>query len=217
MELHRYDIIEAELDYGSGSIQKKRRPQIIVSNEKGTTNATIITVMPLTSVKKKRLPVHECLEARSETGLTKYSMILGEQPQTICKEEVIRKLGNVTDKMQRNNVNKVCFNTFFFGENINWEEVLAQMNGVITCSVKEAAKLIEHLNEDDLITLTIIDKKSHIIHDQPKRIKKKKGENLIDNADSIEYQDNEIFGRLSLYGVTSEKNLIHNLLFPQLE
>ena len=125
MELHRYDIIEAELDYGNGSIQRKRRPYIIVSNEKGTTNATIITVMPLTSVKKKRLPVHECLEARSETGLTKYSMILGEQPQTICKEEVIRKLGNVTDKMQRNNVNKVCFNTFSFGENINWEEVLA--------------------------------------------------------------------------------------------
>lgn len=125
MELHRYDIIEAELDYGSGSIQKKKRPYIIVSNEKGTTNATIITVMPLTSAKKKRLPVHECLEARTETGLTRYSMILGEQPQTICKQEVIRKLGNVTDKSQRNNVNKVCFNTFFFGENINWEEVLA--------------------------------------------------------------------------------------------
>lgn len=125
MELHRYDIIEAELNYGSGSIQKKRRPYIIVSNEKGTTNATIITVMPLTSAKKKRLPVHECLEARTETGLTRYSMILGEQPQTICKQEVIRKLGNVVDKEQRNNVNKVCFNTFFFGENINWEEVLA--------------------------------------------------------------------------------------------
>lgn len=125
MELHRYDIVEAELDYGSGSIQKRRRPYIIVSNEKGTTNATIITVMPLTSVRKKKLPVHECLEARSETGLTRYSMILGEQPQTICKEEVIRKLGNVTDKSQRNNVNKVCFNTFFFGENIDWEEVFA--------------------------------------------------------------------------------------------
>lgn len=125
MELHRYDIIEAEISYRSGSIQKKKRPYIIVSNEKGTSNATIITVMPLTSVKKKRLPLHECLEAKTETGLTRYSMILGEQPQTICKEEVIRKLGNVTDKKQRNNVNKVCFNTFFFGENINWEEVLA--------------------------------------------------------------------------------------------
>ena len=54
MELHRYDIIEAELNYGNGSIQRKRRPYIIVSNEKGTTNATIITVMPLTSVKKEK-------------------------------------------------------------------------------------------------------------------------------------------------------------------
>ena len=89
------------------------------------------------------------------------------------------------------------------------------MNGVITCSVKEAAKLMEHLNEDDMITLTIIDKKSHIIHSQPKRIKKKNGEELFNKADSIEYQNNEFFGRLSLYGVTSEKNLIHNLLFLQ--
>lgn len=126
MELHRYDIIEAELDYGKGSIQKKKRPYIIVSNEKGNKNATIITVMPLTHIiKKKHLPTHSCLTAESENGLSAYSMILGEQPQTIDKEEVIRKLGNVTNKEQRNNVNKVCFNTFFFGENINWEEVLA--------------------------------------------------------------------------------------------
>lgn len=90
------------------------------------------------------------------------------------------------------------------------------MNGVITCSVKEAVKLIEHLNEDDMITLTIIDKKTHI-YTQPKRIKKKNGEKLFDKADSIEYQNNDIFGRLSLYGVTSEKNIIHNLLFHQLE
>ena len=91
------------------------------------------------------------------------------------------------------------------------------MNGIITCSVKEATKLMEHLNEDDMVTLTIIDKQSHIIHSQPKRIKKKNGEELFERADSIEYQDNEIFGRLSLYGVNSEKNLIHNLLFPQIE
>lgn len=80
---------------------------------KGTTNASIITVMPLTHIiKKQHLPVHGCLQAESETGLSMYSMILGEQPQTICKAEVIKKLGNVTDKKQRNNVNKVCFNTF---------------------------------------------------------------------------------------------------------
>ena len=128
MIFHRYDIIEAELKISdnSGSIQKKKRPYVIVSNEIGTQNSTIITVMPLTHIiKKTYMPVHECLEVESDNGLSVYSMILGEQPQTICKEEVIRKLGNVTDKAQRNNVNKVCFNTFFFGENINWEEVLA--------------------------------------------------------------------------------------------
>ncbi|KSV57717.1 hypothetical protein [Acetivibrio ethanolgignens] len=91
------------------------------------------------------------------------------------------------------------------------------MNRIITCSVKEATKLMGHLNEDDIVTLTIIDKKSHIIHSQPKRIKKKNGEELIHQADSIEYQDNEIFGRISLYGVVKEKNVIHNLLFHQLE
>ena len=126
MELHRYDIIEAKLNYGAGSIQRKRRQYIIVSNEKGTTNASIITVMPLTHIiKKEHLPVHGCLEAETETGLSMYSMILGEQPQTICKGEVIKKLGNVSNKEQRNNVNRVCFNTFFYGENINWGEVLA--------------------------------------------------------------------------------------------
>jgi len=126
MELHRYDIIEAEIEYGTGSIQKKKRPYVVVSNEHGTTNARIITIMPLTHIiKKEYLPVHECLESESKNGLSTYSMILGEQPQTICKDEVIRKLGSVVDSKQRNMINKVCFNTFFFGEEIDWEEIFA--------------------------------------------------------------------------------------------
>ena len=126
MELHRYDIIEAEIEYGTGSIQKKKRPYVIVSNEHGTSNAQIITIMPLTHIiKKEYLPVHECIEAESENGLSTYSMILGEQPQTICKNEVIRKFGTVVDQKQKNMINKVCFNTFFYGEKIDWEEIFA--------------------------------------------------------------------------------------------
>ena len=123
--LHRYDIIEAELDYGSGSIQKKKRPYIIVSNERGTTSASIVSVMPLTHVVKKlHMPVHGCLDVDSENGLNMYSMILGEQPQTICKSEVIRVLGSVTNQEQKNIVNKICYNSFFYGEDIKWEEIL---------------------------------------------------------------------------------------------
>lgn len=128
MDFHRYDVIEAELKIEDkhGSIQKKKRPYVIVSNEHGTKHSTIITIMPLTHViKKTYMPVHECLDVESGNGLSVYSMILGEQPQTIDKEDVIQKLGRVNNKKQRNMINKVCFNTFFFGEEINWEEVLA--------------------------------------------------------------------------------------------
>ena len=53
-------------------------------------------------------------------------MVLGEQPQTLDKNhEIIKKLGNIADQKQRDIVNKVCFNTLFYGENIKWEEVLA--------------------------------------------------------------------------------------------
>lgn len=127
MDFHRYDVIEAELkiEDNNGSIQKKKRPYVIVSNENGTKYAPIITIMPLTHViKRTHLPVHECLDVESGNGLSVYSMVLGEQPQTIDKKEVIRKLGTVKNQAQRNMINKVCFNTFFFGEEINWEEVL---------------------------------------------------------------------------------------------
>lgn len=126
MDLHRYDIVEVEKQNAKGSVQGKKRPYVIVSNEKGTINADIVTVMPLTSrVKKRHLPVHECLEAQTENGLAVYSMILGEQPQTICKSEILKKIGTITNKKQKNMVNKVCYYSFFYGEKIDWNEVLA--------------------------------------------------------------------------------------------
>ena len=90
------------------------------------------------------------------------------------------------------------------------------MSGMIMCSVKSAKKLLEHMDDNDMLIFTTIDKKTYN-HEKPKRIKKKNGEDLIDRANGIEYQDNEYFGRLTLYGVVKEPNIIHNLLFPQIE
>mgnify|MGYP006874784454 CR=1 FL=1 len=87
----------------------------------------------------------------------------------------------------------------------------------IVCTVKEAKKKMEHLNDDDIVILTIINNnKSYITHSQSKRIKKIKGEDLVEKADIIKYQDNDIFGRFSLYD-NEERNIIQNILFPQLE
>lgn len=91
------------------------------------------------------------------------------------------------------------------------------MNGIITCSVKEASKLMEHLDDDDMVTLTIMNKKS-CIHLKPERIKKKNSEELIKCAECIQYQNNDFFGRISLFGTKRDnKDIIQNILFPQLE
>lgn len=88
--------------------------------------------------------------------------------------------------------------------------------GMIVCSAKEACELMRHMNEDDTVILTIIDKKTYL-HEVPKKIKKKSGEELLKQADDIFYQNNDFFGTLSLYGVIKENSIIHNILFPQLE
>lgn len=88
--------------------------------------------------------------------------------------------------------------------------------GVIVCSVKEAFELMSHMDENDMVVLSVINKKTYV-HNFPRRIRKKNGEELIKKADNICYQDNDFFGTLSLYGVLQEKDVIHNILFPQLE
>ncbi len=90
------------------------------------------------------------------------------------------------------------------------------MMEVIVCSAKRACELMKHIDEDDMVMLSVINKKTYV-HDITRKIKKKNGEELIKKADNICYQDNNFFGTLSLYGVVQEKDIIHNILFPQLE
>ena len=88
--------------------------------------------------------------------------------------------------------------------------------GMIVCSAKMACELMKHIDEDDMVMLSVINKKTYV-HDITRKIKKKNGEELIKKADNICYQDNNFFGTLLLYGVVQEKDIIHNILFPQLE
>ena len=88
--------------------------------------------------------------------------------------------------------------------------------GVIVCSVKDAFELMKHMDENDMVVLSVVNRKTYT-HDIPRRIRRKNGEELIKKADNIYYQDNDFFGTLSLYGVLQEKDIIHNILFPQLE
>lgn len=50
------------------------------------------------------------------------------------------------------------------------------------------------------------------IHTKPRQISVDEGKNMINNASIVDYQDNEIFGRLCLEGI--QELMIHNINFP---
>lgn len=91
------------------------------------------------------------------------------------------------------------------------------MNSIITCTVKQAKELMKHLDENDMVTLTVINQKNCIHYGEPMRIEKRCGDNLLEKAEVIEYQNNDFFGRFSLFGTKKNKDIVQNILFPQLE
>lgn len=50
------------------------------------------------------------------------------------------------------------------------------------------------------------------IHTKPRQISIDEGKNMINSASTVDYQDNEIFGRLCLEGI--QELMIHNINFP---
>ena len=53
------------------------------------------------------------------------------------------------------------------------------------------------------------------IHTRPRQITIDEGKKIINKAVTVNYQDNDFFGLLSLDGV--QEFMVHNIKFPQLE
>ena len=77
------------------------RPVLVFSNNTSNTHSPILNVYPITSkMSKKRLPVHVMLK-KEDSCLDCDSVILVEQPRTIDKSCIIKKLGTLTYKQQQ--------------------------------------------------------------------------------------------------------------------
>lgn len=68
--------------YGVGSVQQDYRPCLVVSNNKANKYSPVITVLPITSRKKRPLPTHVPITLNVE------SCIMAEQVITIDKTQV---------------------------------------------------------------------------------------------------------------------------------
>lgn len=88
------------VDFGTNIDSNRQsgiRPVVVVSNNKANTHSPVITVVPLTTKRKKPfLPTHVLLPFGC-VGLTRNCMVLAEQVVTIDKKDLMEKRGEITD------------------------------------------------------------------------------------------------------------------------
>lgn len=82
-EVRRGEVYWCEFNYGTGSEQVGNRPAVVVSNDKCNEFSQTITVVPLTTAVKKKLPTHAIVRATSKT-----SVALAEQMFTVSKDRL---------------------------------------------------------------------------------------------------------------------------------
>ena len=97
--VHRGDIFYVDLGKSDGtSTQAGIRPVVICSNKACNIHSPIVTVCSIsTSKTKHRIPTHIPLLA-SETGLSRDSICLCEQPLSISKSDLLEYVTTLSDE-----------------------------------------------------------------------------------------------------------------------
>ena len=92
MAAFQWAVMEADLDPTAGAEQKGTRPVLIVSNEEFNQAMPNVTVLPLTSTKRRLYP-SEVLLPKGTAGQPADSIIMAHQIRTISKQRLGRLLG----------------------------------------------------------------------------------------------------------------------------
>ena len=103
MPAFQWAVMEANLDPVAGSEQKGIRPVLIVSNEEFNQAIPNVTVLPLTSTKRRLYP-SEVFLPRGKVGQPMDSIIMAHQIRTISKQRLQRLIGHLEDHQLRDEV-----------------------------------------------------------------------------------------------------------------
>lgn len=99
MSIQKGEIYMAQLtEQPNGSIQAGHRPVLICSSDINNRHSTILNYIPITSKKKKNLPVHVQLH---NCGLERESIALVEQISVINKSELGKRIGKINPECER--------------------------------------------------------------------------------------------------------------------
>jgi mRNA interferase MazF len=96
----RGEIWQVDLDPVQGSEANKRRPAVIVSNDRANAAATrlgrgVVTVVPVTSTTDKVYPFQVLLSA-PDNGLAVTSKAQAEQVRSVATQRLLRRVGRLS-------------------------------------------------------------------------------------------------------------------------
>ena len=99
------------VDFGMNIDTRKQsgiRPAVIVSNNKANEHSPVITVVPLTSKvhKKQFLPTHVYIPVTAGCGLSRGSLALAEQVETVDKDRLLEKKGYISSDVIMEKITK---------------------------------------------------------------------------------------------------------------
>ena len=96
-QINQRDIYYCDFGDNDGSEQSGERPSLIISNDLGNVNSDTIIVLPITSKKKKDLPIHYILYKDIYPFFKdEENTILTEQIRCVSKKKLHKKMGQIS-------------------------------------------------------------------------------------------------------------------------
>ena len=100
---YQWAVMQANLNPVIGTEQKGSRPVVVVSNEEYNQAVPNLTVLPLTSTKRRLYP-SEVLLPSGTAGQPLDSIIMAHQIRTISKQRLGKQIGRLADIELRSEV-----------------------------------------------------------------------------------------------------------------
>lgn len=96
-QINQRDIYYCDFGDNDGSEQSGERPSLIISNDLGNVNSDTIIVLPITSKKKKDLPIHYILYKNVYPFFKdEENTVLTEQIRCVSKKKLHKKMGQIS-------------------------------------------------------------------------------------------------------------------------
>jgi mRNA interferase MazF len=93
---HRYgDVWITELDHDVGSEIGKRRPGLVVSNDQNNRYSDTVTILPMTSQRRRRRYLHEAIVPAGVGEMSWQSRIKAYMIRTVDKSRLVRRVGTL--------------------------------------------------------------------------------------------------------------------------